>query len=167
MFYKTTCLLYRTLALYLILFSGPIAGAESLCVVGETETFTCSIGSKTLSICEKDPEHFSYRYGTRDNIELNISGGLNFSTMAFSGGFERRLTFKNDTYDYMVFSAMYSLGPANPEKDMQAGVIVAKDGVKIDRKRCTDPIYIDFKLSPSAAKIYLDHEGNQQRFVEY
>ena len=87
--------------------------------------------------------------------------------MGFSGGFERRLTFKYDTYDYVVFSAMYSLGPTNPEKDMQAGVIVVKDGVKIERKRCVDSIYSDFELSPTAAKIYSDYEGNQKRFVEY
>ena len=168
MFHKTTGLLYRTLALSLTLFSGSIASAaESLCVVGETETFTCSIDNKTLSICEKDPEHFSYRYGTRDNIELNISGRLNFSTRIFSGGFESRLTFNNGVYDYVVFSAMYSLGPTNPEKDMQSGVIVAKDGVKIGRKRCSEPLHADFELSPTAGKIYSDHEGNQKRFVEY
>ena len=165
---KTTGLLYRTLALSLTLFSGSIAAAaESLCVVGETETFNCSIDSKTLSICEKDPEHFSYRYGIRDNIELNISSGLSFSTMGFSGGYESRLTFNNGSYDYVVFSAMYGLGPTNPEKDMQAGVIVAKDGAKVARKRCTAPIYADFKLSPASAKIYSDFEGNQKRFVEY
>ena len=158
----------RVVGLYLICVGSSSAiAAESLCAVSETETFTCSIDNKTLSICEKDPEHFSYRYGTLDNIELNISSGLSFSTMGFSGGYESRLTFSNGSYDYVVFSAMYSLGPSNPDKDMQAGVIVAKDGAKIDRKRCTEPVHADFELSPAAAKVYADAEGNQKRFVEY
>ena len=140
---------------------------ESLCFSGEMETFTCRIGDKTVSICEKDPENFSYRYGTRDNIELNIPSGLSFSAMGFSGGYESRLTFTNGNYDYVVFAAMYSLGPSNPDKDRQAGVIVAKDGAKIDRKRCTEPVHTDFELSPMAAKVYSDPEGNQKRFVEY
>ena len=168
MFHKTNGLLYRTIVLYLTLCAGSVAeAAESLCVVGETDVFNCSIDNKTLSVCEKDPEHFSYRYGTRDNLELNIPSGLSFSTMGFSGGYESRLTFNNGKYDYVVFSAMYSLGPSNPDKDMQAGVIVAKDRAKIDRKRCTDPVHTDFVLSPTAAKIYSDVEGNQKRFVEY
>ena len=165
---KTAHLFYRAIGFYLAFVGGSVASAaESLCIIGETEVFTCSIDGKTLSICEKDPEHFSYRYGAQNNIELNISSGLRFSTMGFSGGFESRMTFNNGAYDYVVFSAMYSLGPTNPEKDMQAGVLVAKDGVKIGRKRCTDPIHTDFELSSTAAKIYSDYEGNQKRFVKY
>ena len=158
----------RLIGLYLacVGFSSAMA-AESLCFIGETETFTCMIGNKTVSICEKDPTNFHYRYGTRANVELSISSGLSFSTMGFSGGYESRLTFNNGHYDYVVFTAMYSLGPSNPEKDMQAGVIVAKDGVKIDRKRCTEPSHEDFTLSPTAAKTYSDVDGNQKRFVEY
>jgi hypothetical protein len=158
----------RVVGLYLICVGSSSAiSAESLCFTGETETFSCMIGQKTVSICEKDSEHFSYRYGTRDNLELNILSGLSFSTMGFSGGYESRLTFNNGKYEYVVFTAMYSLGPTNLNKDMQSGVIVAKDGAKIDRKRCTNPIHADFQLGQTAAKIYADVEGNQKRFVEY
>ena len=86
--------------------------------------------------------------------------------MGFSGGYESRLTFNNGAYDYVVFTAMYSLGPTNPDKDIQAVVLVAKDGAQIARKRCTDPVQVDFKLSPTAAKIYSDVD-NQKRFVQY
>ena len=158
----------RLIGLYLASVGASSAmAAESLCFSGETETFTCMIGDKAVYICEKDPEHFSYRYGTRDNLELNIPSALSFSAMGFSGGYESRMTFNNGKYDYVVFSAMYSLGPSNPDKDMQAGVIVAKDGAKIDRKRCTEPVHAEFELSSTAAKIYSDVEGNQKQFVEY
>ena len=168
MFLKISSHCARVVGFYLACVGGSTATAgESLCVTGETVAFTCMIGNKTLSICEKDPSHFSYRYGTLDNLELSISSGLNFSTMGFSGGYESRLTFNNGAYDYVVFTAMYSLGPTNPDKDIQAGVLVAKDGVKIARKRCTDPVHVDFELSPTAAKIYSDVDGNQKRFVQY
>ena len=92
---------------------------------------------------------------------------LNFSTNGFSGGYESRLTFNNGDYDYVVFTAMYSRGPINPDKDMQSGVLIVKDGVRIQRKRCVEPLHADFQLSPIASKIYSDVEANQKRFVEY
>ena len=149
-----------------VLGSSTALAEDSLCLTGETETFSCAIKKKTVSICETDVHKFIYRYGTRDQIELGIASELNFSTAMYSGGSESRLTFNNDSYDYVVFSAMYSLGPATTEKDTKAGIIVVNEGKEVARLLCTAPTYLDFTFSPESSK-KISKQDNSSGFIDY
>ena len=151
--------------LYVIFVSTSVAAPnDSLCFVGEKETFSCFIKNKTVSICETDKQDFFYRYGTlRKYRNEYFKKLLNYSTAMFSGGGESRLTFNNGAFDYVVFSAIYSLGPSTPEKDMKAGIIIVKEGTEVNRLLCTNPVYADFELSSESSKKILDYKANAEK----
>ena len=168
MLYEIPGFFLKISALYVIFVNTSVAASNnSLCFVGEKQTFSCAIKNKTVSICETDTQDFFYRYGTRESIEMNISRSLNYSSAMFSGGGESRLTFNNGAFDYVVFSAIYSLGPATPEKDMKAGIIVVKEGTEVNRLLCTNPVYADFELSLESSKKILDYKANAEKFIDY
>ena len=168
MLYDIPRLFLQISALYVIFVNTSVAASNnSLCFVGEKQTFLCAIKNKTVSICETDKQDFFYRYGTREKIEMNIASNLNYSSTIVSGDGESRLTFNNAAFDYVVFSATYSLGPSTPEKDMKASIIIVKDGSEVNRLLCTKPLYADFELSPASSKKILDCESNTEKFIDY
>ena len=168
MLYEIPRLYLKISAFYVIFVNTSLAAANnSLCFIGEKQTFSCDIKDKVVSICETDKQNFFYRYGTREKIEMNISTNLNYSSATFSGGGESRLTFNNGAFDYVVFSAIYSLGPSTLEKDMKAGIIIVKEGSEVNRLLCTDPVYAGFELSSESSKKILDFKANAANFIDY
>ena len=169
---KRPHLMYQVLFLHVLFLQVFVLGSsaamaeDSLCFIGEMETFSCAIKKKTVSVCETNAHQFIYRYGTRDQIDLGLASNLNFSTAMYSGGSEGRLTFNNGSYDYVVFSAMYSLGPATSDKDVKAGIIVVNEGKEVNRLLCTAPNYQNFTFSPESSK-KISKQDNSSQFIDY
>ncbi|WP_428242220.1 hypothetical protein [Gynuella sp.] len=118
--------------------------AESLCFIGEQPAFSCDIKQKSLSVCVAGDDSLFYRYGTRQNLEMNLASDTHFSATGYSGGGEGRLTFHNGKYDYVVYSKIISgewidREAGIREKQESAGVYVIKKGKQVADLSCTEP----------------------------
>lgn len=119
----------RMLALLLLLGTG-YAQAEGLCAEDEMVSFSCGVGSKTLSVCALADDTLSYRFGTPERVELEITAPVHFSRAAYSGGGEGNLTFVTGRYKYVVYSSISNgdrLADGSRHKIERAGVYVVKD----------------------------------------
>ncbi|MAB24390.1 MAG: hypothetical protein CMK78_08580 [Pseudomonadales bacterium] len=129
----------RMLALLLLLGTG-YAQAEGLCAEGETVAFSCGVGSKSLSVCGLADDTLSYRFGTPERVELEITAPIHFSRTAYSGGGEGNLTFAAGHYKYVVYSSISNgdwLADGGRDKIERAGVYVVKDDKLLADIPCT------------------------------
>ena len=101
-----------------------------MCAEGETVAFSCGVGSKSLSVCGLADDTLSYRFGTPERVELEITAPIHFSRTAYSGGGEGNLTFAAGRYKYVVYSSISNgdwLADGGRDKIERAGVYVVKD----------------------------------------
>lgn len=103
--------------------------AEALCETQETVSFSCGFKTKSVSVCRNDEGALIYRFGSKQNIELELKSDVHFSRTAYSGGGEGNLTFLNGNYKYVVYSRISNgdwLADGTREKVERAGVYVVK-----------------------------------------
>jgi hypothetical protein len=107
--------------MFLLLALPSAAYASSVrtqCSAGETVVFSCSTGTRILSLCAskdvgKNTGYMQYRYGTADKLELIYpakpqppKGLFTPGNLAFSGGGGSYVQFKKGAYTYTVFTAI-------------------------------------------------------------
>lgn len=120
-------------------------GAESHCSKEEQTVFSCSLGTKILSVCaSKDISptggYVQYRFGKVNAIELIFPFSIESShrsyiqarTLMFSGGGGAYLRFISGRYNYIVYTA---IGKGWGTKE---GVSVEKDNKLISNSKCRD-----------------------------
>ena len=106
------------------------AHSETLCKTQETVSFSCGFKSKSVSVCRNDEGALIYRFGKKDNIELELESDIHFSRTAYSGGGEGNLTFHNGKYKYVIYSSISNgdwRDDGTREKIERAGIYVVKD----------------------------------------
>jgi len=124
----------------LVLQSAEATETNSLCQVGEKESFSCNIGAKIVSVCSPDSVGLVYRYGKPNSVEIELESEVHFSATSYSGGGEGRLTFKNGRYHYVVYSGITNgewLENGAREKIEYAGILVAKNSEEVANLKCT------------------------------
>jgi hypothetical protein len=104
--------------------AAPLPGAAAVthCKANETIVFSCSTGSRILSICasrdlSKNAGYMQYRYGQAGKPELvfpemprHPAGLFTPGTLSFSGGGGAYLKFSKPPYAYTIFSAIGNWG---------------------------------------------------------
>ena len=115
----------------------------SHCVPPERALFSCSVGARTVSVCQTadltaPSGALQYRFGRPAALELSYPpAGADWravtrgGTLAYSGGGGAWLAFTNAPYRYIVYSAV---GKGWGSK---AGVAVEKNGRRIASFRCS------------------------------
>lgn len=122
------------------------AAAPSLCGQGEAVAFTCSTGTRILSVCETEGGHgLQYRYGTAAKLDLSTpppgtapAEVVRAGTLMYSGGGGAWLRFANGATRYTVFTAIGRWG-ANGVTRSVAGVAVTKGGADVADIPCKSP----------------------------
>jgi hypothetical protein len=103
------------------------------CLDGEDVMLTCELGGdEVVSVCAAiDRTSLVARQGPVVAPDLELPGEPDGSvdrfmiqTIGYSGGYDTRLGFKSGDYTYVVYERMISRGPADPEKDMEGGVLI-------------------------------------------
>ncbi|MFI5013397.1 MAG: hypothetical protein ACHQAY_13730 [Hyphomicrobiales bacterium] len=119
----------------------------TLCNADETVVYSCSTGSRFMSICAskdltKSAGYLQYRYGPGGKPELvypdpprHPAGLFTPGTLMFSGGGGAYLRFSKPPYVYTVFSAIGNWGAAKRKATAQ-GVAVEKDGAEVANIPC-------------------------------
>lgn len=105
------------------------AYSETLCKTQETVSFSCGFKSKSVSVCRNNEDALIYRFGKKDNIELELESDIHFSRTAYSGGGEGNLTFHNGKYKYVIYSSISNgdwRDDGTREKIERAGIYVVK-----------------------------------------
>jgi len=137
-------------SLLLLLPSLSIA-SESHCATGETVAFSCSVGSKTVSVCVTGDgtNNVQYRFGALGSREISYpesrAGGnqhVRSGYVLFAAGDARYIRFTNRAYEYVVYEGA-GRGWA------QEGLAVLKDGNVISSKQCVGPIVSAFAAASS------------------
>lgn len=127
--------------------AGPaLAAPPSLCAKGEAVAFTCSTGTRILSVCETEGGRgLQYRYGTPAKLDLAFpppgtapAKVFHSGTMMYSGGGGAWLGFDNGAFGYTVFTAIGRWGPNETAKSV-AGVAVTKDDADVADIACKTP----------------------------
>jgi len=139
--------------------SPAFAAAVTLCKAPETVAYSCSTGSRIVSICasrdlSKNAGSLQYRYGTSRKLELvfpetprHPAGLFTPGTLTFSGGGGAYLKFSKTPYVYTVFSAIGNWGSKG--KATVQGVAVQKDGAELANLPCrVDRDYVAGELGP-------------------
>lgn len=136
------------------------SSARTHCEAGETIVFSCSTGTRILSLCaspdvSKTSGYLQYRYGVADKLELVFPEKLQppgklFTpgTLAFSGGGGAYLQFKKGAYTYTVFSAIGNWA-ASGGKATAEGIAVKSGDNEIANFPCRkDANYVEGELGP-------------------
>jgi len=114
----------------LCLLNPPVSFAENLCLTNEKTSFSCGVGSKSISVCSANDRTVIYRFGTTNNVELEIESVVHFSRTGYSGGGAGHLVFPNGKYKYIVYSRGVSgewRDDGSREYIQTAGVYVVKN----------------------------------------
>jgi hypothetical protein len=126
------------------LILGPLAGAaEAHCSSGEQTLFSCSTGSKIVSVCATPDLStvdgvVQYRFGPKGSPELRHPPAADWrkwtrgGVLTFAGGGGAYLAFVRGPYRYLVYTA---IGRGWGEK---AGVVVEKSGKRVASLRCRE-----------------------------
>ena len=104
--------------------------ADNLCLSNEKTSFSCGVGTKSISVCSANDRTVIYRFGTRDKIELELESAVHFSRIGYSGGGAGHLVFPNGKYKYVVYSSGVSgewREDGSREYIQTAGVYVVKN----------------------------------------
>jgi hypothetical protein len=144
---------------WLVLPGAGMAAAVTQCKAGETIVFSCSTGSRILSVCaskdlSKNAGYMQYRYGPAGRPELvfpetlrHPAGLFTPGTLMFSGGGGAYLKFSKPPYVYTVFSAIGNWGRNG--KGTAQGVAIQKDGAEFANIPCrSDANYVAGELGP-------------------
>jgi hypothetical protein len=154
-----------------LLLPSPIfaASAYTHCKPGETIVFSCSTGSRVLSVCaspdiSKNAGYLQYRYGLKDNPEFvypetpqHPAGLFTPGTQPLAGGGMTFLQFKNGAYTYTVFSALGKFGKSCGTPQEQAptclrtidGVAVQSNGREVANIPCRqDGNHVEGQFGP-------------------
>jgi hypothetical protein len=136
------------------------AAAATLCSPEEEVVYSCSTGSRYLSICasknlSKNAGYMQYRFGPAGKSELlfpetlrHPAGLFTPGTLMFSGGGGAYLRFTKTPYVYTIFSAIGNWGKKGGKATAQ-GVAVQKDGVEVANIACRiDANYVEGELGP-------------------
>ena len=147
------------IVLTLSLMSPSVAAPITQCKAGETVVFSCSTGSRFLSICAsgdfgKERGVMQYRYGLKDKPELVFPETpqaprklFKPGTMACSGGGGAYLQFAKATHTYTVFSAMGNWGKSG--KGTAEGVAVESQGKPVANIPCRKDVnFVPGELGP-------------------
>ena len=134
-----------TAALLLLLVSQATAAESgSHCAATEQTLFSCSTGRKVVSVCgtpdlSATSGFVQYRFGTVGSPELiypptsaDWREVTRAGVLTFGGGGGAYLAFLKTPYRYFVYTA---IGRGWGSK---AGVVVEKNGKRIDRLRCKE-----------------------------
>lgn len=117
----------------------PVFG-KNLCEYDDKIVFSCEVEAKNISVCLTSTGSVKYLFGTRDNIERQLSSPI-FSSAACSGGAVSRVRFKTGNTSYVVYDVMcnsYRINDTLWSKSESAGVMVL-NGDKVQVKTvCTD-----------------------------
>lgn len=115
--------------------------AEGLCPNDELEVFNCQHTQKFASLCKKkETGIFTYRHGTKDNIDLIISDEDNhkgsvfyFSNTTYAGGGEAHIRFSKGKFTYFLYDKTIKTddGP-----EFSAGIAVYRGASKISNSLC-------------------------------
>jgi len=139
-FVKLACLILSLLAV------STSATGKTLCNREDEIVFSCEVESENVSACMTSAGEVKYLYGSKDNVELELSSPV-FSSASCSGGGISRLKFKNRNYSYIVYDVLCnssSLGDGKWSKTDFAGLIVLSGERVIVNKKCTgfdDDVY--------------------------
>jgi hypothetical protein len=126
------------------LIVGPLAGAAAAhCSSAEQTLFSCSTGSKIVSVCATQDLSagagaVQYRFGPMGSPELRHPPAADWrrstrgGVLTFAGGGGAYLAFARGPYRYVVYTA---IGRGWGEK---AGVVVEKSGKRVASLRCRD-----------------------------
>ncbi|MEY3881179.1 MAG: hypothetical protein RIQ94_1975 [Pseudomonadota bacterium] len=128
------------------LFSSAAIATESHCNAQEQVVFSCSTGTKLVSVCaSKDLSatrgYLQYRFGVSSKPELLFPSStqtilprtnIQARTLMFAGGGGGYLRFINGHYNYIVYSA---IGQGWGAKD---GIAVEKDGKVMANLLCKE-----------------------------
>lgn len=127
-------------ACLLLLVLHQTANADVLCQAHERVSFSCSVGTKSLSVCSANDKALIYRFGKPSNIELELESQIHFSRTAYSGGGEGNLTFSRGQYKYVVYSSISNgewLEDGTRDKVERAGVYVVQNDRLLADVACT------------------------------
>jgi hypothetical protein len=141
-------------------YSARAAGPVTQCKAGETIVFSCSTGSRILSICaskdlSKNSGYMQYRYGPEGKPELSFpetlrhpAGIFTPGTLMFSGGGGAYVKFSKPPYTYTVFSAIGNFG-RNGGKATVQGVAITKSDAEFANIACrSDSNLVGGELGP-------------------
>lgn len=145
----------QSIIIFFIFPSLSIAG-NSLCTKKETTLFSCPVVNKTVSVCASNnlsstKGYIQYRFGKKQNIELQFPDKLEHPTKHFTQGAEAYslggasyLRFNVSDYKYSVYSSGGRSYGKNGEADSvrgwhDAGVIVEKYDKIISSLKCRLP----------------------------
>jgi hypothetical protein len=149
-------------ALLLAVFAPSAAGAAAvtLCSAEENVVYSCSTGSRFLSVCasrnlSKNAGYLQYRFGPSGKPDLvypetprHPAGLFTPGTLMFSGGGGAYFRFTKTPYVYTIFSAIGNWGAKGRKATVQ-GVAVQKDGAEIANIPCRlDTNYVEGELGP-------------------
>ncbi len=118
----------------------------SLCLAGEEPVLSCSVrGGKILSLCARG-ESLQYRFGRRGSLELAwpeqpapAKGRFFFSVTGYAGGFEERIRFSNQGYDYVLFNCVIAgrwFSDGTRKRFEDAGVVIHRGGWFVGKQLC-------------------------------
>jgi hypothetical protein len=135
------------------------SSASTQCKAGETIVFSCSTGSRILSVCASPDVsakagYMQYRYGVKGKPELiypeTLAPPVHLFTpgqLSFSGGGGAYLQFKKGAFTYTVFDAIGNWGESG--KGTAQGVAVSSAGKEVANLPCkTDRDYVSGELGP-------------------
>ena len=128
--------------------AGAVLAAEpaerTLCQAGETVVFSCSLGAKLVSLCSAGnaPKRLSYRFGAPGRVELaypdpGAAGAFEWSSGPLYGGGITTVSFKRGPYEYSVY-ARIGRAAGGGEPEFEDGLVIARDGKRIQTKVCDD-----------------------------
>lgn len=133
------------LGVYGQVLAGTAEPAPALCLPGETIVFSCSTGSKRVSLCEAgspagSETRLSYRYGRAGDppdlsyqAETGERSAFQAGTMPLSGGGGSWIEFTRHRHRYVVFSFW-----VRGEGEV-SGVAVERSGRRLTTLSCQHP----------------------------
>lgn len=141
------CLIWATccLGVHGLALAGTPEARASLCLPGETIVFSCSTGSKRVSLCEagrsNDSEpRLSYRFGRPGDqpdmsyrAENGVGSGFQAATVPLAGGGGAWIEFTRRRHRYVVFS-FWIRGEGEV-----SGVAIEQSGQRVATLPCREP----------------------------
>ncbi len=134
---------------------GASAHSASLCRQSEGTYFSCSAGSKIVSLCasnpiSKDRGYLQYRFGAEAHVELQYPERrappheyFTRYSSAFAHGWVTHINFQSGEFTYAIYNSAFG-------GDEKAGVKVVKGGKVVSDIRCT---------MSASARLYDDTQG--------
>lgn len=142
-----------TILITLFLIAASSGNAGSHCNDKEQIVFNCTAGKKVLSLCmakpkEKRGDYLQYRFGSLTKPELvypkdfeKPANRFFYSSTFYSAGWESRIRFAINAYDYIIYSKTTSGSwekNGTRKKYPSAGVMILKNKKQIGHIQCAE-----------------------------